>query len=74
MAIKITKGNKSDLSAIPTLVKGLNGKLFADKGYISKAVFNDLFQKDLRLFTGIRKNMKNHLWVCCKITQNRKNF
>jgi Transposase DDE domain len=24
-------------------------------------VFNDLFQQDLRLFTGIRKNMKNHL-------------
>ncbi len=23
--------------------------------------FNDLFKKDLRLFTGIRKNMKNHL-------------
>ncbi len=61
MAIKITKGNKSDLSAIPTLVKGLNVKLFADKDYISKEVFNDLFQKDLRLFTGIRKNIKNHL-------------
>ena len=39
MAIKITKGNKSDLSAISTLIKGLKGKLF----------------------TGIRKNMKNHL-------------
>jgi len=61
MAIKITKGNKSDLSAIPTLIKGLKGKLFADKGYISKDGFNDLFKKDLRLFTGIRKNMKNHL-------------
>ena len=61
MAIKITKGNKSDLSVTPTLVKGLKGKLFADKGYISKEVFNDLFKKDLRLFTGIRKNMKNHL-------------
>ena len=43
------------------LIKGLKGKLFADKGYISKKVFNDLFKKDLRLFTGIRKNMKNHL-------------
>ena len=34
MAIKITKGNRSDLSAIPNLIKGLKGKLFADKGYI----------------------------------------
>ncbi len=32
-----------------------------DKGYISQEVFNDLFKNDLRLFTGIRKNMKNHL-------------
>lgn len=61
MAIKITKGNKSDLSAVSTLTKELQGKLFADKGYISKEVFDDLFQQDLRLFTGIRKNMKNHL-------------
>ena len=38
MAIKITKGNKSDLSAIPTLIKGLKGKLFADKGYIYKTI------------------------------------
>ena len=29
MAIKITKGNKSNLFAI--LIKGLKGKLFADK-------------------------------------------
>ena len=35
MAIKITKGNKSDLSAVSTLTKELQGKLFADKGYIS---------------------------------------
>jgi hypothetical protein len=61
MAIKITKGNKSDLSAVSKLTKELQGKLFADKGYISKEVFDDLFQQDLRLFTGIRKNMKNHL-------------
>ena len=61
MAIKITKGNKSDLSAIPTLIKDLKSKLFADKGYISKKLFNDLFKKGLRLFAAIRKNMKNHL-------------
>lgn len=38
MAIKITKGNKNDLSAILTMIKDLKCKLFANKGYI----FQDL--------------------------------
>ena len=57
MAIKITKGNASDLSAISGITKGLYG----DKGYVSKDLFNELYSKDLRLFTGISKDMKNHL-------------
>ena len=61
MAIKITKGNASDLSAVSSITKGLYGKLFGDKGYVSKDLFNELYSKDLRLFTGIRKDMKNHL-------------
>jgi hypothetical protein len=55
------KGNKSDLSTVGTLTKGLQGKLFGDKGYISKDLFGKLYAKDLRLFTGIRKDMKNYL-------------
>lgn len=61
MAIKITKGNSSDLSCADSLAKGLQGKLFGDKGYISKELFGKLYARDLRLFTGIRKDMKNHL-------------
>jgi hypothetical protein len=61
MAIKITKGNKSDLSCVSALTQGLQGKLFGDKGYISKDLFDKLMHRDLRLFTGIRKDMKNHL-------------
>jgi hypothetical protein len=61
MAIKITKGNANDLSAAGDLSKGLTGKLFGDKGYISKDLFGKLYARDLRLFTGIRKDMKNHL-------------
>lgn len=59
MAIKITKGNASDLSAVSGITKGLYG----DKGYVSKDLFNELYYKDLRLFTGIRKDMKNHLLI-----------
>ena len=52
MAIKLTKGNASDLSVVEGLTKGLQGKLFGNKGYISR---------NLKLITGIRKDMKNHL-------------
>ena len=61
IAVKITKGNKSDLSCARVLSKGLEGKLFGDKGYISKNLFNDLYSSGLRLFTGLRKDMKNYL-------------
>lgn len=61
MAIKITQGNNSDLSATASLAKGLKGKIYGDKGYISKNLFNELWQQGLRLFTGIRKDMHNHL-------------
>ena len=61
MAIKITKGNASDLSAVSDITKGLEGKLFGDKAYISKEMFSKLYSRGLRLFTGIRKDMKNHL-------------
>tara|TARA_B110000503_G_scaffold134204_1_gene212825 strand:- start:688 stop:1296 length:609 start_codon:yes stop_codon:yes gene_type:complete len=61
MAIKITKGNSSDLSAVEALTKGLKGKVIGDKGYISKKLFAELNARDLRLITGIRKDMKNYL-------------
>lgn len=37
------------------------GKLFGDKGYISKDLFEDLFINGIHLITKIRKNMKNCL-------------
>jgi len=61
MAIKITKGNANDLSAVLNMTQGLQGKIFGDKGYISKDLFNKLYYQNLRLFTGIRKDMNNHL-------------
>ena len=61
MAIKITKANSSDLASADSITKGLEGKLFGDKAYISKSLFTKLYARDLRLVTGIRKDMKNHL-------------
>jgi len=61
MAIKLTKGNASDISVLESITQKLYGKLFGDKGYISKEVWSKLYARDLRLFTGIRKDMKNYL-------------
>ena len=60
-AIKISKENKSDLSAVKDLVKGLNGTIYGDKGYISRKLFEELYSSGLKIFTSIRKDMKNHL-------------
>jgi len=45
MTIKITKGNCSDLAAADSITQGLVGKLFGDKGYISKDLFSKLYAR-----------------------------
>lgn len=59
----ITQGNVDDREPLknPNFLKALNGKLYADKGYISKELTNLLFIDGLHLITSIRNNMKNSL-------------
>ena len=61
VSCQITPGNVDDQSPIPEMTKDLFGKLFGDKGYISKKLFDALFSRGLQLITGIRDNMKNKL-------------
>ena len=61
MAIKITPGNIDDRAPLPDMAVGLEGKLLADKDYISRKLFAELWAKGLHLITGIRRNMKNYL-------------
>jgi transposase len=61
VAVKITPGNCDDRKPLPAMAKGLLGKLFADKGYISKVLFEQLWQDGLQLITGIRRTMRNYL-------------
>lgn len=63
IALCLTPGNVDDRQPIPALSKDLVGKLFGDKGYISQALFEQLFEQGLELITGIRKNMKNRLMM-----------
>ena len=47
------------------------GKLYGDKGYISKDLFEKLFVDGVHLITKIKKNMKNSLmllqYCCCVV-------
>jgi len=60
----LTAGNVDDRQPVAGMVKKarrLFGKLFGDKGYISKALAECLRAEDVQLVTGIKKNMKNKL-------------
>ena len=47
---------------MPKLVKQLFGKLFADKGYLSQALFEQLLETfGVQLITQLKSNMKNRL-------------
>ncbi len=63
MSFMLSNGAKSDqnIGIVTTLCKGLAGKLFGDRGYISHPLFETLFHQGLHLITKIKKNMKNKL-------------
>lgn len=61
LAFQLTPGNISDVSIAQTLSKGIFGKLFGDKGYISAELAKKLLKQGLELFTSIRSNMKQKL-------------
>jgi hypothetical protein len=59
----LTPGNIDDrnIDVIDRLCREMTGKLFGDRGYISKALFERLYRRGIRLITRLRKNMKNVL-------------
>jgi len=59
----ITPGNIDDREPLKdgNFLKKISGKLFGDKGYISKDLVEKLFVDGIHLITGIRNNMKNQL-------------
>ena len=61
MTFFLTPGNVDDRRPVPHMAHELWGKLFGDKGYISQALFNSLFEQGVQLITPIRKNIKNRL-------------
>ena len=56
----LTPGNVNDRAPlkIKSFIKKLWGKLFGDKGYIGKTLFENLFYNGIHLVTKLKKNMK----------------
>jgi hypothetical protein len=65
LAFKLTTANTDDRKPLQELSEGLLGKLFGDKGYIKKILFETLFARGLQLITPLRAKMKNKpmLWL-----------
>lgn len=63
LACRLTAGNVDDRRPVPKLVQRLWGKLFGDKGYLSQALFEQLWERDIQLVTKLKSNMKNRLML-----------
>ena len=53
MAVRITAANVHDRHLLAALTAGLQCKIFCDKGYISKEMMHQHWQRGLHLITGI---------------------
>ena len=74
LATHLTPGNVDDRKPLPAMSKELFGKLFGDKGYLSQALFEALFERGLELITSLRKNMKPQLMLLSDRLLLRKRF
>lgn len=63
LSFYLTSGNVADFDrkTINKLTNELFGKLFADKGYIFKNLFEMLYGKGIHIITDIYNNMKNKI-------------
>lgn len=62
LAFRLTPGNVDDRTPIKDgMFHGLWGKVFGDKGYLGKDLFDWLMGQGVKLVTPLRKNMKNAL-------------
>ena len=58
LSFSITRGNIDDRVPVPKMAKNFIGKLFGDKGYISKKLTELLALDTIELITTLKKNMK----------------
>ena len=58
LAFRFTAVNVDDRSRVAGVARHLSGKIYADKGYISKTLAETLKTRGIYLVTKVRKNMK----------------
>jgi hypothetical protein len=61
LSFALTPGNADDRSRVDQLTRELWGRLFGDKGYVGRELFERLRGRGLKLITPLRKNMQNKL-------------
>lgn len=63
ISFMLTPGNTDDRSPVHFFSKQLWGKCFGDREYISKKLFEELWEKGIQLMTKLRKGMHNKLML-----------
>jgi hypothetical protein len=61
LAFRVTTGEVDDREPVQCMAQGLWGHLYGDRGYISKALHDELGAGGLKLITLIRRHMKPRL-------------
>lgn len=74
LSFRLTPGNIDDRKPLPAMAKGLWGKLFGDKGYLSSNLSEKLAEIGITLVTSAKKNMKNKLMLLWDKIMLRKRF
>lgn len=74
LAVHLTPGNVDDRRPLEGMSRDLFGKLFGDKGYLSQALFETLYEHGLELIMSLRKNMKSQLMLLSDRLMLRKRF
>ncbi len=73
--LAITPGNVDDRTPVMNMLKEIKTKMIGDKGYLSKKLFDDLFQQGTTLITKVKRNMKNRLLsIKDKIMLKKRSF
>ena len=71
--VELTPGNTDDRRPLPKFTEGLHGNLYADRGYISKDLREQLRAQGINLVYKVRKNMKPlDLSVCDEVLLRKR--
>lgn len=58
LSFRITRGNVDDRTPVPSMLKNFIGKVFGDRGYVSKKLADLLALDEVEFITTLKKNMK----------------